>query len=220
MMNGDALLGSSRIEPGRHGMTPVNTPPHQPHESIRMDARLDTTTRAKVDDMAKRFHTPRAAVLSHIMQWGLSRGQTGTLAGGESEGPVRHLYLYVDTALHARVEKAAIAAGVKTAPWLRSMVRQITMADFPDSWQAEQSGERSHDSRIYGKRFMLRLDQATQAKLEHLIQQFGASKAHIIRQLIMQATPEDFPNSWHLRAAARSMPPMRQQTRNHQELTR
>jgi hypothetical protein len=42
----------------------------------------------------------------------------------------------------------------------------------------------------------------------------------LIRQLIMQATPEDFPTSWQMKAVERSMPPMRQQTRNSRELTR
>jgi hypothetical protein len=96
---------------------PVNSPPDQQRpelrDSIRMDARLDARTRAKVDDLAKRFHQPRAAVLSHIMEWALSRGQAETRDGGEAEGTVRHLSLYVDTALHVRVEQAATAAGVK-----------------------------------------------------------------------------------------------------------
>jgi hypothetical protein len=81
-----------------------------------MDARLDPKTRQKVDDFAKHFHQPRAAVLCHIMHWGLSREQTGPLDRGDAQGPVRHLYLYVDTELHEQVEKAAIAAGVKIAP--------------------------------------------------------------------------------------------------------
>jgi hypothetical protein len=37
--------------------------PTQSADRIRMDARLDQTTRAKVDDLAQRFHQPRAAVL-------------------------------------------------------------------------------------------------------------------------------------------------------------
>jgi hypothetical protein len=84
-----------------------------------MDARLNVTTWAKVADLAKRFHQPRAAVLCHIMPWGLSREQPETVDGGASEGPVRHLYLYVEAKLHERVQKAANAAGVKTPPWLR-----------------------------------------------------------------------------------------------------
>ena len=60
-----------------------------------MDARLDATTRQKVDDLARHFHQPRAAVLSHIMQWGLSRGQTEPLDRDDSQGSVRHLSCYV-----------------------------------------------------------------------------------------------------------------------------
>jgi predicted transcriptional regulator len=170
--------------------------------SIRMDARLDSATRAKVDELAQRFHQPRAAVVCHIMQCGLSRGQAELLDGGGTEGPVRHLYLCVDTTLHARVERAVMATGVKMAPWLRSTVRQITLTDFPASWQVERSEKRSHDSPMYGTRFMLRLDEAAQTKLQQLITQFGTSKAHIIRQLIVQTTPEDFPTSWQMRAHA------------------
>jgi predicted DNA-binding protein len=38
-----------------------------------MDARLDPTMRQKVDDLAHHFGRRRAAVLCHIMEWGLSR---------------------------------------------------------------------------------------------------------------------------------------------------
>jgi len=151
-----------------------------------MDARLDSTTRAKVDDLATHFHQPRAVVLCHIMQWGLSREPTGPLDEGDAQGPVRHLYLYVASELHARVERAAANAGIKFAPWLRHMVRQITIADFPASWQEARSEERSHDSRTYGRRFMLRLDEPSQTKLQQLVKQFGVPKAEIIRRLIAQ----------------------------------
>jgi predicted transcriptional regulator len=201
-------------------MIPRDHKPPASRTSIRVDARLDATTRAKVDDLAQRFHQPRAAVVCHIMRWGLSRGRTELVDGGGTEDPVRHLSLYVDTELREQVEQAANAAGTKMAPWLRARVRQITLADVPASWQAARSEERSHDSRTYGTRFMLRLDKTAQTKLQHLVRQFGTSKADIIRQLIIQATPEDFPRSWHMRAAERAMPPMRQQTRNHREMTR
>jgi predicted transcriptional regulator len=166
-----------------------------------MDARLDLATRGKVDNLAQNFHQPRAAVLCRIMRWGLDRGQPETLDYGTSQGPVRHLYLYVGSELHGQVEKAAIAAGVKFAPWLRHMVRQIMITDFPASWQEATPGEHSHDSRTYGTRFMLRLDESSQTKLQRLVKQFGASKAEIIRQLIAQAKPEDFPKIWQMRAA-------------------
>jgi hypothetical protein len=127
---------------------PFDRKNREPRTSIRIDARLDATTRAKVDELTQRFHQPRAAVVCHIMHWGLSRGRAELRDGGGAEGPVRHLYLYVDIELHAQVEQAATAAGMKIAPWLRAMVRQITTADFPASWEEERSEERSHDSRI------------------------------------------------------------------------
>ena len=145
----------------------------------------------------------RAAVLCHIMHWGLSRGDTLTCAQGEFQGPVRHLSLYVPSDLHAQVQKAAIAAGVKAAPWLRHMVRQITVQNFPASWQEATPLERSHESRTYTARFMLRLDEPSQAKLEQLINQFGASKVQLIRHLLARATPEDFPPSWPMRVERR-----------------
>jgi hypothetical protein len=166
-----------------------------------MDARLDATTRQKVDNLARHFRQPRAAVLCQIMAWGLSREQTGPLDQGESPGQVRHLHLYVPSELHEHVEKAATAAGVKIAPWLRHMVRQITIEDFPASWQEATPRERSHDSHTYTTRFMLRLDERSQTTLQQLIKKFGTSQAAIIRHLIAQAKPEDFPKSWQLRAA-------------------
>ena len=50
---------------------------------------------------------------------------------------------------------------------------------------------------------MLRLDEPSQTKLEQLIRQLGVSKADIIRHLIAQAEPEDFPPSWQMRATER-----------------
>jgi hypothetical protein len=91
---------------------------------------------------------------------------------------------------------------MKIAPWLRHMVRLMTIADVPARWQEARSEERSHDSRTYGIRLMLRLDDLSQTKLQQLIEQFRTSKAEVIRQLIAQAEPEDFPPSWHMTAAA------------------
>jgi hypothetical protein len=44
-----------------------------------------------------------------------------------------HFHLYVPSELHEQVPKAATAAGLKTTPWLRHMVRQVTIQDFPAS---------------------------------------------------------------------------------------
>jgi hypothetical protein len=81
------------------------------------------------------------------------------------------------------------------------MVRRIAIADFPASWLEAAPRERSHDSRTYTRRFMLRFDDPVWKKLEDLSSHFETSAAEIIRQLITQAKPEDFPPSWHVRAA-------------------
>jgi hypothetical protein len=196
----------------------TSLPDHKPGEPcarIRMDARLDAATRQKVDDLATHFHTPRAAVLCHIMQWGLSHQQTGPLDQGESPGPVRHLSLYVASELHEHVQQAATAAGLKAAPWLRHRVRQITITDFLASWQEVTPRERSHDSRTHTERFMLRLDEPSQTTLQQLIKEFGTSKAAIIRQLIIQAKPKDFPKSWQMRATERRMHQARPSRTSH-----
>jgi hypothetical protein len=83
------------------------------------------------------------------------------------------------------------------------MVRQITITDFPASWQAATPRKRSHDARTHTERFMLRLDEPSQTTLQQLIKAFGTSKAAIIRHLIAQTEPEDFPPGWQMRAAER-----------------
>jgi hypothetical protein len=42
------------------------------------------------------------------------------------------------------------------------------------------------------------LNRATGSKLQDLIEYFRTSKAEVIRQLIAQARPEDFPPSWQM----------------------
>ena len=175
----------------------------EPRASIRMDARLDATTRAKVEDLAVCFDQTRAAVLRHIMHWGVHHGQALPREQDASAGPVRHFYLNVDAALQEQVATAAAGAGGTIAVWLRQMVRQITVGDFPVSWQEAHAEARSHDSYRYHTRFMLRLDEPSETKLQQLVDRFGVSRAAVIRQLVILATPEVFPRSWHTRAAER-----------------
>jgi hypothetical protein len=50
---------------------------------------------------------------------------------------------------------------------------------------------------------MLRLDEASRTNLQALVERFQVSRAEIIRHLITQANPDDFPASWQLKAAER-----------------
>jgi hypothetical protein len=90
-----------------------------------------------------------------------------------------------------------------TAQALRAFLLRHQPDSSAASWQEMTPSEYSHDSRTYTTRFMLRLDEPSQTKLEQLIRQLGVSKADIIRQLIAQAKPEDFPPSWQMRATER-----------------
>jgi predicted HicB family RNase H-like nuclease len=102
-----------------------------------------------------------------------------------------------------QVQDAAAAHGASVVAWVRHALRQVTGADFPPNWHEEAArgrSPRSHDSRHYGKRFMLRLDTSTRARLEDLVHHFDRSHAEIIRQLITQAKPGEFPESWQLAA--------------------
>jgi predicted HicB family RNase H-like nuclease len=155
------------------------------------------------------------------MRWGLSRAQRGAI-DDQPPRPVQHLFVLIEAELHQQVQHAAGAAGVEVSPWLRHRLRQITREDFPASWQVAQedvptidpsgrAAPRSHDSRHYGTRFMLRLDRASHTKLQRLVKRFQTSRAEIVRQLIAQAGPEDFPERWHLAVNER-----RQRTRRRE----
>jgi hypothetical protein len=173
----------------RPGGSPVAPPDHrlrQPRPRLRMDARLDRRTRATREELATEFHRSRAAMLRQVMRWGLSREPSGHVNRDDTQGPVRYLFFIVESELHQQVRQVAEAAGGEVAPWLRHMLREITVEDFPASWRAGDAprqgsiGGRSHDSQAYGQRFMLRLDEPTREMLERLSRHFKKSSAEII----------------------------------------
>jgi hypothetical protein len=96
------------------------------------------------------------------------------------------------------VQDAAAAHGVSLASWLREAMRRITADAFPASWRTGKKAGRSHESGYYHRKFGMRLDEVTAHKLETLTHTFNRPAAEVIRQLIAQAKPEDFPESWHL----------------------
>jgi hypothetical protein len=131
------------------------------------------------------------------MQWGISR--SASLSIDQSiPAKVYLVPLLVEPELRQQVQDAAAVHGATVAAWIRHAIRQVSRADFPPSWHpeaAQGNRPRSHDSRYYGTRFMLRLDKTTVQKLQHLVEQFTKPRAEIVRQLVTQATPEDFPEN-------------------------
>ena len=68
----------------------------------------------------------------------------------------------------------------------------------PGLLQHVQEAADTHGVRVAARRFRLRFDHHPPQKLETLMPPFQRSAAEVIHQLIAQAKPEDFSESWHL----------------------
>jgi predicted transcriptional regulator len=167
--------------------------------SVHCQARLDAETHTKLEKLASTCHRKRSAILRFVMQWGL-RHSGGWTIDRSTVVAVPPVPVLLEPELLQQVQDAAAAHGVSVTAWVRHAMRQVTIEDFPQSWRAGESSLRSHDSRYYGQRFMLRLDDTTTRKLQRLVEQVAKSRAEIIRQLVAQAKPEDFPETWQLEA--------------------
>jgi predicted transcriptional regulator len=164
---------------------------------------LDAETQAKLEELARTFHRKRAAVLRFVMGWGLAHTSEWTLDPSIPDRP--HLvHMLVDPERLRQVRAAAAAHGADVAAWERHAMQQVTLEDFPASWRAGEMAPRSHGSAYYRRPFILRLDDETSRKLATLTQTSHRSAAEVIRQLIAQARPEDFPPNWRLAVQAGS----------------
>jgi hypothetical protein len=114
--------------------------------------------------------------------------------------------MLVEPELLQQMRDAADAHGASVAVWLRQAMWQVTLEDFPASWHMGNMARRAHGSGDDDRKVGLCLDEVTSRTLEILTQTFHRSAAEIIRQLIAQASPEDFPSSWHMAAMARRPP--------------
>jgi predicted HicB family RNase H-like nuclease len=171
--------------------------PRPRRDSVRYQARLDTDRYRKLEDLLKTFHRKRGQILGHVMQWGIPRSGDWTI--DQFIPATSHIVpMLLEPTLKQQVQAAATAHGVSMALWVRHAMREVAVGDFPASWRAGGMSPRSHDSGYYSTRFLLRLDHETSSKLATLTQTFHRSAAEVIRQLIAQARPEDFPQSWHL----------------------
>jgi hypothetical protein len=154
------------------------------------------------------FALKRAQILRHVMRWGISHSGGWTI-DRSIPASVLPVNMLVERELLQQVQETAAAHRVSTAGWLREAMRQVTVEDFPTSWRAEATPSRSHESGYYRRKFGMLLDAVTSHKLEALTKAFHRPAAEVIRQLIAQATPRDFPESWHLAAHGRQHHPSR-----------
>ena len=182
--------------------SPQARQPRHMRYRARLQARLDTATHAKVEVLAAAFHRKRSAILRCLMPWG-GHHSTGWTLDRSPVAAVPPVPVLPEPDLLQHVQEAAADHGATVAAWVWHAIRQVALENFPASWRAAETPGRSHDSRYYSQRFMLRLDGDTSRKLQHLVEQFAKPRAEIIRQLIAQETAEDFPPSWHLAVAER-----------------
>jgi predicted DNA-binding protein len=184
---------------------PLEPRARQRRYSTRRLARLDAETHAKLQALAKIFPRRRAGSLRYVLQWGIIHGKDWTV-DQSIPAAVHQVAILMAPELLQQVQDAAKAHRVSMAAWLCQAMRQVTPEDFPARWRAGEPTVRSHDSGHYGRRFMLRFADETLRKLETLTQTFQRSAAEVIRQLIAQARPEHFPQSWLLAAQERRPP--------------
>jgi predicted transcriptional regulator len=176
---------------------PSDPQPRQRRYRARHQARLDADTHAKLEELAAASHRKRSTILRFVLQWGLHHS-TGWTIDRSAVAVVSPVPVMLEPALLQQVQAVAAARGVSMAAWLREAMRRVATDDFPASWRVVETTGRSHESGYFRRKLGIRLDAATSQKLETLTHTFGRSAAEVIRQLIAQATPEDFPQSWHL----------------------
>jgi predicted DNA-binding protein len=174
--------------------SPAELQPRQRRYSARYQARLDPETLAKLEALASACHRKRSAILRFVMQWGL-RHSEGWTVDRPPVAAVPPVPVLLEPTLLQPVQVAAAADGVSVAAWLREAMRRVTADDFPASWRTGERAGRSHESGYYHRKFGLRLDNVTSQKLETLTETFERPAAEVIRQLIIQARVEDFPQS-------------------------
>jgi predicted transcriptional regulator len=176
------------------------SPDHRPRprrDSVRCQARLDAELSAKLEDLARIVHRKRGAVLRAVMQWRLAQTK-GWSIDRWTVVAVPPVPVLLPPALLQQVQDRAARHGVSMAAWVREAMRRVTAEDFPGSWRARETPSRSHESGYFRRKCGIRLDDVTSPKLEGLTTTFHRSAAEVIRQLITQARPGNFPQSWQM----------------------
>src|SRR5262249_10767167 len=157
---------------------PMSSPPEplprQRRYSVRHQVRLDEETAAKLETLEKSIQRKRGPSLRYVMQWAISHSCGWTI--DQSLPTSLHLVpVLVEPRLYQQVQEVAALHGASIAAWVRQAMRQVTINDFPETWRAGESAIRSNDSRYFGQRFMLRLNETTTQQLQRLVERFAKS---------------------------------------------
>jgi len=165
-------------------------------DTARLTRRLDAAaqaTREILPPAVGRLPTP---VFRQVMDGGLRHGIEWRVNHRRVSDPVHTIVVHLEPKVRPRVHAAARAAGSEASAWVCHMLQQVTLEDLPAHWQTGEGDPHAHDSCHDEKRDMMRLDRLTRQKLDEWSEHVGTSIAEIIRHLVNQATPEDFPETW------------------------
>ena len=114
-------------------MTPPRDPqPRHVRDRVRYQARLAAETHAKLAELAAAFHRTRSAILRHAMPWGLTQTR-GWTVDRAVPGMVRTVGMRLEPELLQQVQEAAATHGATGAAWVRQMLREVRIDDFPES---------------------------------------------------------------------------------------
>lgn len=185
--------------------------------TARVLIKLDAEAQARFEVLRTAVGRLPPQVLRQLIDWGLSHGGGWRVDRRRVVDPAAAIVVRLEPAVRTQLHAAAGAAGGDASAWVCHALGQVTLADLRAPRQTGEAESRSHDSHYYDQRYMLRLDDATRAKLDRFAQHFNTSVAEVIRQVVAQTEIEDFPETWQMPAGAgRTHPRPEASTRRRQ----
>lgn len=175
--------------------------------------KLDAEAFATLETLRTAVRRLPTQVLRQVIAWGLQQEERWRVDRRQVRNPARAMPLRLEPEVRSRVHAAANAAGGDASTWACHILQHVMLADLPPHWQAGGRDPHAHDSRHYGKRSMMRLDDRTWEKLEALSDHCDVSVAEVIRHLVAQAKIEDFPQNWQVRDGRQRAAPTRRRSR-------
>jgi predicted DNA-binding protein len=158
--------------------------------------KLNAEAHAKLETLCTAASRLPIHVLRQVISWGLQQDRQWRVDRRQVRNPAQKIGLRLEPEVRTRVHAAARAAGGEASTWTCHLLQHVTLTDLPTHWQTGEPDPHAHDSRFYDQRYMLRLNAPTRQKLDALAEHCGKSIAEIVRHLVTQATPEDFPQDW------------------------
>jgi hypothetical protein len=174
--------------------SPTSQPAHT-SRAVLLATSLDPVTHARVTELAAAFQCHHPRLLRYVLQWGLAHGQQWPLTHNRPPSPAQNISVRVTEGLRQQVYDATRASDRPASRWLGYVVQHVTPQGCSASWQPgappkelwedlARVTQASHDSRIYTRRFIIWVAEATGRKRDLFMQTFERAAAEIIQHLI------------------------------------